>query len=103
MYGLMGKIVAQDGQREVLLAHLLQAAQQLSSLASCYLYVVSKATDDDHAIWVTEVWQSKDAHQASLQQTAIQELIAAARPLMAGMGERIEFDPIGGKGLPLNT
>lgn len=101
MYGLMGKFHAQEGQREALLAHLLQAAEQLSALEGCYLYVVSRAKDDANGIWVTEVWRDPSDHQASLQHEAIQTLISVARPLIANMTDRTEFEPVGGKGLPV--
>lgn len=100
MYGLMGKIQAHAGQGEALLQHLLNAAEQLQGLEGCYLYVVSRAADDADAVWVTEVWRDQQEHQASLQHAAIQALIAAARPLIAGMSDRTEFIPVGGKGLP---
>lgn len=99
MYGIMGKIQAAAGQREQLMAHLLQAAAELTSLEHCYLYVVSRASDDADGIWVTEIWRSPSDHQDSLKLEAIQSLISAARPLIAGMPERIEFEPMGGKGL----
>jgi quinol monooxygenase YgiN len=102
MYGLMGKIRAQEGQREALLEHLLQAARLLSTLEACYLYVVSRAPDDPHGIWVTEVWHNQADHQASLTHEAIRSLITVARPLIAGMSDRTEFEPVGGKGLPAN-
>lgn len=101
MYGLMGKMRAQPGQREALLGHLLHAAELLGDLESCYLYVVSRATDDPDGIWVTEVWRGPADHQGSLTHDAIKSLIAVARPLIAGMSDRVEFEPAGGKGLPL--
>jgi hypothetical protein len=42
---------------------------------------------------------SPEAHQASLQLSAVQQLISQARPVLAAMGERFEFQPVGGKGL----
>ena len=100
MYGLFGKFQAQDGQRDALIAHLLTAADELRALEGCYLYVVNRDPADPNGIWVNEVWRSRDDHQASLDHPAIQALIAAARPLIAGMGERFEVEPVGGKGLP---
>ncbi len=73
--------------------------QPLEEVAGCYLYLVSRDPDDGHAVWVTEVWESAEAHRASLGLVAVQELIRLARPLIAGMGERFEHRPIGGKGL----
>ena len=99
MYGLHGKMLAQDGQREALIGHLLEAARLLKDVVGCRLYVVSRATDDENGVWVTEVWDSAADHQASLQHPAVQTLIANARPIIAGMGDRIEFEPVGGLGL----
>ncbi len=100
MYGLHGKITAQPGQREALLAALLRGAEMLSKLEGCYTYIISRASDDADAIWVTEVWRSAVDHQASLSHEAIRTLITEARPLIAGMSDRTEFEPVGGKGVP---
>ncbi|MCC6975978.1 MAG: antibiotic biosynthesis monooxygenase [Anaerolineae bacterium] len=100
MYGLMGKIQAQLGQREALVGYLLQAAEVLREAEGCYLYLISGVSADEQSVWVTEVWRSQEDHRASLTLPAVQEVIAVARPLIAGMGERFEFQPIGGKGLP---
>ena len=100
MYGLSGKIIAQSGQREALLKHLLEAAAFLGSLDGCYLYVISRAVDDPDGIRVIEVWRSQADHQASLTYEVVRSIIAAARPLIAGMADSLEFEPVGGKGLP---
>ena len=47
-----------------------------------------------------EVWTDAEAHQASLQLPSVQDAIARARPIIAGMSERVEFTPAGGLGLP---
>jgi hypothetical protein len=53
------------------------------------------------AVWVIEVWDDAEAHQASLDLEAIQKLIARARPVIAEMGDRFEMQPLGGKGFRL--
>ncbi len=98
-YGLIGKLSAIAGQGDTLAGHLLEAAAALEELATCLMYVVSRDPADPDAVWVMEVWESADAHRGSLELRAVQELIARARPLIAGMGERFELTPIGGKGL----
>ena len=98
MYGLFGKIVATPGNGDQLAAHLLDAARALADVGDCHLYVVSRDAEDADSVWVTEAWDSADAHQASLQLDAVQQLIARARPIIATMGERYEFTPVGGKG-----
>ncbi|MCE7946557.1 MAG: antibiotic biosynthesis monooxygenase [Chloroflexi bacterium CFX4] len=99
MFGLFGKLKAQDGQRDALIQHLLHAADALRQMESCYLYVISADSSDPNGIWVMEAWRSQADHQASLSLATIQQIIAVARPLIAGMGERFELHPIGGKGL----
>ncbi len=103
MYGLTGKMIAQPGQRDTLIGYLLQAAKGMDAVEGCYMYVVSNADDDPNGIWINEVWRDKAAHDASLQLEGSQELIAKARPIIAGFGERFETTPVGGKGLPDNA
>ena len=49
-------------------------------------------------MWVTEVWSSQEEHQASLTREDVQPILMRGRPLIAGF-ERIEIEPLGGKGL----
>jgi quinol monooxygenase YgiN len=98
-FGLYGKIIAQPGQRDALVAGLLEAAALMQHLPGCELYIVNVSASEPDAVWVTEVWRSASDHQASLAQEEIKALIKRTMPLIAG-GERIEIIPIGGKGLP---
>jgi quinol monooxygenase YgiN len=100
MYGLSGKFTASTGQRESLLAILLEGVAFLGQLDGCYAYIISRAVDDPDGIWVTEVWRSREDHQDSLGFDAVQAMIARARPMIAGMSDRVEFEPVGGKGIP---
>lgn len=99
-YALCGKIVAAPGQGDALARHLLDAAAALEDVRGCHLYVVSRDPADTDGVWVIEVWESAEAHRASLELDAVRELIARARPLVAAMGNRFELRPVGGKGLP---
>jgi quinol monooxygenase YgiN len=96
MYGLIGKINAPPGKRDELIAILCEAA---AGMPGCLSYVVAKDSTDDDAIWVTEVWETKASHTASLSLPAVQQAIARGRPLIAGFGQRIETVPVGGHGL----
>ncbi|WP_244865123.1 hypothetical protein [Xylanibacillus composti] len=49
-------------------------------------------------MWITELWESKEAHAASLQNEQVRELINRCRPLIAGI-DGIQVRPIGGKGI----
>jgi quinol monooxygenase YgiN len=96
MYGLIGKINASPGKRDELIAILLEG---LTGMPGCVSYVVAKDSSDEGAIWVTEVWDTRASHEASLSLPSVQEAIARGRPLIAGFGERFETVPIGGHGV----
>jgi quinol monooxygenase YgiN len=54
---------------------------------------------DPDAIWVTEVWRSEADHAASLANDAVKAVIARAKPVIVGFGERFTLEPVAGKGL----
>ena len=95
MYGLIGKLKAIPGQRDALTRILLDG---VAGMPGCLSYVVATDPTDGDAVWITEVWESQELHQASLALPAVQQAIAG-RPLIAGFGERFETTPIGGHGL----
>ncbi len=94
-YGLCGKIVATAGNGDALASYLLDAALALEDINGCHLYIVSRDPVEPEAVWVVEFWENAEAHQASLELSAVQQLIARARPIIATMGERFEFQPVG--------
>ena len=99
-YGYVGKLAAKDGKGDELAAILLEAANLMSSTPGCLVYLVSKDAKNPDLIWVTEVWTTKDAHDASLQAEAVRALIARAMPLLDGGPEPgLELDVVGGHGI----
>ncbi len=68
-------------------------------MPGCLSYVVATDATDADSLWVTEVWESKQAHTDSLSLPEVQEAISKGRPVIAGLGTRIETDPVGGIGL----
>lgn len=68
-------------------------------MPGCLNYIVSKDSENEDVIWITEVWESKQSHQASLELPAVKEAISRGRPLIAEFGEQIKIKPIGGHGL----
>ena len=87
MYGLIGKMRAQPGQRDTLIGILLEGT---AAMPGCLSYVIAKDRSDADALWITEAWDSQASHQASLALPAVQAAIAQGRPLIAGFGERFE-------------
>lgn len=97
MYGLIGKMLATPGQREALIAVLLDG---VTAMPGCLSYVVARDVKDAEALWITEVWDSQASHAASLTLPAVRAAIARGRPLIAGFAEQIVTTPVGGTGLP---
>lgn len=98
MYGLIGKMIATPGERDTLIAILLENA---TGMPGCLSYIVAKDPADADAIWITEVWDNADSHQASLSLPAVRDAITRARPIIAGFGERIVTEPVDGQLLQL--
>jgi quinol monooxygenase YgiN len=96
MYGLIGKMIAAAGKRDELIDILLDG---VAGMSGCLSYVVARDAGDPDGIWVTEVWESREAHAASLSLPSVQAAIEKGRPLIAGFGERYETEPAGGQGL----
>jgi quinol monooxygenase YgiN len=96
MYGLIGKMIASEGKRDELIGLLLDGT---SKMPGCLSYIIARDPGDVNAIWITEVWDSQESHEASLKLAAVQEAIQKARPIIAGFGERFETEPVGGHGL----
>ena len=96
MYGLIGKMNAAPGQRDALIAILLEGTGQMPG---CLSYIIARDPADANAIWITEVWDSEASHKASLSLPAVQAAIAKGKPLIAGFGERFVTAPVGGFGL----
>lgn len=96
MYGLIGRMDAVPGEREALIAILLEGTAEMPG---CLSYVVARDPEDENAVWITEVWESADDHRASLSLPAVQDAIARGRPRIAGFGQHTVTEPVGGHGL----
>jgi quinol monooxygenase YgiN len=96
MFGLIGKISAVPGKRDALAAVLLEGTREMPG---CLSYVIATEEQDADALWVTEVWDSRESHRASLTLPSVRDAIARGRPLIAGFSNRVETVPLGGQGL----
>lgn len=90
-YGLIGQMMAQPGKRADLVAIL---AQGTGAMPGNIAYLVGEDSANPDAIWIVELWDSKEAHAASLKLPAVQAAIKKGRPLIAGFGTRAEFKPV---------
>lgn len=96
-YGLLGKLIAAPGKREELIGYLREGT---GAMPGNILYVLSTSATEPDAVWIYEVWETKQHHTDSLKLPAVQAAIAKARPIIAGFGpERFEMTPVGGVGM----
>jgi quinol monooxygenase YgiN len=97
-YGYIGSMRTKDGRRDEVVSILLGAAERLRE-AGCHLYVVGSDRADDNTIWVSEVWESKYHHDASLQLPAAKTAIGQAMPFLTGEFTSQELSVEGGLGV----
>jgi quinol monooxygenase YgiN len=97
-YGCIASMKTTPGSRDEVVAILLSGADGLRA-AGCEAYVVGLADDDDVTIWVTEVWRSKEHHDASLELPEARAAIARAMPMLTGEFTKQELSVAGGLGL----
>ena len=92
-YGLIGQMLAKPGERDALVGYLKDA---MGAMPGCLSYVVALDTGNADAIWITEIWDSRQSHAASLKLPAVQAAIAKARPIIAGFPQHFETVPVAG-------
>ena len=97
-YGYLASMKARPGYRGQVVDILLGGVDGLRD-AGCDLYVVSVSDTDDSTIWVTEVWQSRQHHQASLSLPETRAAIDKAMPMLTGEFTGVETTVVGGLGL----
>lgn len=93
MYGLIGSFSAHPGKRDDLIALMIASTDDMPG---CLSYVVARDPADPDKLWITEVWDSAESHKASLAIPTVAATIKAAMPLIAGFGDHIETEPVGG-------
>ncbi len=91
MYGLISQMLVVAEQRDTLIDILLEGTK---NMPGCQSYIIAKDSTNEEAVWVTEVWDDKESHAASLNLPAVQEAIAKGKPMITGFGQRIETVPV---------
>ncbi len=75
----------------------MEAAALLGEMEECQVYLVGTVDDRPDDVAVFEVWSDSDAHDRSLQDPRVRELIQRGMPLIADMGQSLRMNPVGGK------
>lgn len=102
-YGLFGKFLVREDERDTMVNILLEAAESMEGLDDCEVYLVHTSDDEPNAVFVYEVWRSESAHQASLTLESTQNLIKRAKPIMTGMERIGTLHTRGGKGISTDS
>lgn len=101
-YGYLGTLTARYGHRDEVVSILLGGAEGLRA-AGCSVYLVGVSSADPNVIWVTEVWESREHHQASLSLPETRAAVERAMPLLTGEFTRQEIEVVGGLGVAASS
>lgn len=91
LFGMIGKMKAQPGKRAQLIAIL---GEGTGAMPGCLAYLIAEDAKDPDAIWITEIWDSKASHAASLKLPAVRAAITKGRPMIAGFELSAETRPV---------
>jgi quinol monooxygenase YgiN len=90
MYGLIVRLTARDGKRDQLIDVLRESA---GDMPGCICYVVAKDAVDERSLWVTEVWDSKESHTASLSLPAVRTAMPLGKELISSFKRIATTEP----------
>ncbi|ROP48211.1 MULTISPECIES: putative quinol monooxygenase [unclassified Rathayibacter] len=90
----VGTLGAALGRRDELVALLTEHNDALVD-AGCLAYEVGVDDEQPDTVFVVELWESAEAHRASLALPQVQAAIARARPLLSGAFGGHRFDVVG--------
>ena len=82
-YANVGALGVRAGKRDELVAILTRRSDALSEVG-CLLYEVGTNDDEPDTVFVVELWESAEAHQASLKLESVRAAIAEAMPILSG-------------------
>jgi quinol monooxygenase YgiN len=97
MWGMIAKITVVPGRGDEMIAILKEST---ADMRGCLSYVVAKDMADENTIWVTEVWDSRANHDASLSLPAVKNAMPRAKAIVTNFEKIAVTDPVWGVGLP---
>lgn len=90
----VGRLGANPGARDQLIEILTRPSAEMGA-HGCLLYEVGVNDEHPDAVFVSELWESAEAHAASLQLESVRAAIAEARPLLSGDLDGYRFEVVG--------
>jgi quinol monooxygenase YgiN len=91
MYGLIVKVKLVAGARDQFIELLQQSAV---GMPGCLSYVAALDASDENAVWVTEVWNKAQSHEASLSLPRVQAVIPQAKAVVASFDRIAVTTPV---------
>lgn len=94
MYGLIVKLTAAAGRR----ADLIRAmgGEDSGSIPGCLSFIVAEDIADEDVLWITEVWDSRESHEASLQRPPVQASLTSVDTLITAYEKVVTSRPVDG-------
>ena len=90
----VGSLETKPGQRDAVLSILVRPMAGLKE-AGCLLYEVGVNDAVPDTVFVCELWESAEAHRASLELESVQAAIEEAMPLLTGERGGNQFTVLG--------
>ena len=98
MHGLIVKLTVLPGRRDDMIGILKKSA---AGMPGCFSYVVAKDSLDEDVLWVTEIWDNIDSHDASLSLPAVRNAVPHAKAIVAKFEKIAVTRPVLGVGTPM--
>lgn len=90
----VGTLGVKPGHRDEIVQILVRPKPDLRE-SGCLLYEVGINDESPDVVYVCELWESAEAHRASLQLSSVQDAIREAMPLLSGEMGGDRFTVIG--------
>jgi quinol monooxygenase YgiN len=100
MYGLIVKLTSAPGRRNELIE--MMGGEDSNTVPGCLSFIVAEDAADENVLWITEVWDSQAAHEASLQAPPIKESLTDADTLIAAFEKIATTHPVKKSSHPLH-
>lgn len=89
-----GTLGVVPGKRDALITRLTRRSDRLAELG-CLAYEVGANEEEPNTVFVMEIWESAEAHRASLSDPEVRSAIDEARPLLSGDFGGFRFEVAG--------
>ena len=83
LFSVFGRMTALPGQRDELIAVLLEGFRASGGDGGLLSYSINTAFDDPDTIWLTQLWIDKEAHDATTRSEPVAAVTLRVPPLLA--------------------